>query len=59
MPIANTADPSWYKDAIFYQLHVKSFADGNGDGVGDFVGLTSKIDYLESLGVNCLWIQPM
>jgi maltose alpha-D-glucosyltransferase/alpha-amylase len=59
MPIANAADPLWYKDAIFYQLHVKSFADGNGDGIGDFVGLTSRLDYLESLGVNCLWIQPM
>jgi maltose alpha-D-glucosyltransferase/alpha-amylase len=59
MPIANAADSLWYKDAVFYQLHVKSFADGNGDGIGDFVGLTSKLDYLESLGVNCLWIQPM
>jgi maltose alpha-D-glucosyltransferase / alpha-amylase len=52
-------DSLWYKDAVFYQLHVKSFADGNGDGVGDFVGLTSRLDYLEALGVNCLWIQPM
>ena len=59
MPISNAEDPLWYKDAVFYQLHVKSFADGNGDGIGDFVGLTSKLDYLESLGVNCLWIQPM
>ena len=59
MPIANAADPLWYKDAVFYQLHVKSFADGNADGIGDFVGLTSRLDYLESLGVNCLWIQPM
>src|SRR5262245_37583550 len=53
------SDALWYKDAIFYQLHVKSFADSNGDGVGDFVGLTSKLDHLESLGVDCLWIQPM
>ena len=52
MSIANAADPLWYKDAVFYQLHVKSFADGNGDGIGDFVGLTSKLDYLESLGVK-------
>ena len=59
MPIARSADPLWYKDAVFYQLHVKSFADSNGDGIGDFVGLTSKLDHLESLGVDCLWIQPM
>jgi maltose alpha-D-glucosyltransferase/alpha-amylase len=59
MPIANAADPLWYKDAVFYQLHVKSFADGNGDGIGDFVGLTARLDYLESLGTNCLWLQPM
>jgi maltose alpha-D-glucosyltransferase/alpha-amylase len=57
--MTNAADPLWYKDAVFYQLHVKSFADGNGDGIGDFVGLTSRLDYLESLGVNCLWLQPM
>jgi len=46
-------------DAVFYQLHVKSFADSNGDGIGDFPGLTSKLDHLESLGVDCLWLQPM
>ena len=59
MSIPASADPLWYKDAVFYQLHVKSFADSNADGIGDFVGLASKLDYLESLGVNCLWIQPM
>ena len=59
MPIPNAEDRLWYKDAVFYQLHVKSFADGNADGIGDFPGLTSKLDYLESLGVNGLWIQPM
>jgi maltose alpha-D-glucosyltransferase/alpha-amylase len=58
MPIS-TSDPLWYKDAVFYQLHVKSFADSNADGIGDFVGLTSKLDHLASLGVDCLWIQPM
>ena len=46
-------------DAVFYQLHVKSFADSNGDGIGDFPGLTSKLDHLASLGVDCLWLQPM
>jgi maltose alpha-D-glucosyltransferase/alpha-amylase len=54
-----TADPLWYKDAVFYQLHVKSFADSNGDGVGDFPGLTSRLDHIASLGVDCLWLQPM
>jgi maltose alpha-D-glucosyltransferase / alpha-amylase len=59
MPISRSADPLWYKDAVFYQLHVKSFADSNADGIGDFVGLTAKVDHLASLGVDCLWIQPM
>ena len=40
-------DPLWYKDAVFYELHVKAFADGNGDGIGDFRGLTRRLDYLE------------
>ncbi|MGH9141008.1 MAG: maltose alpha-D-glucosyltransferase, partial [Vicinamibacterales bacterium] len=52
-------DREWYKDAVFYQLHVKSFADSNGDGIGDFPGLTSKLDHVASLGVDCLWLQPM
>ena len=59
MPISRSDDPLWYKDAVFYQLHVKSFADSNADGIGDFVGLTTKLDHLASLGVDCLWIQPM
>src|SRR6478735_3543642 len=59
MPTSRSAGPLWYKDAVFYQLHVKSFADSNGDGIGDFAGLTSKLDHLASLGVDCIWIQPM
>jgi maltose alpha-D-glucosyltransferase/alpha-amylase len=59
MPTLRSGDPLWYKDAIFYQLHVKSFADSNGDGIGDFPGLTSKLDHLANLGVDCLWLQPM
>ena len=51
-------DPLWYKDAIIYELHVKAFFDGNGDGVGDFPGLISKLDYLQELGVNTLWLLP-
>ncbi len=49
----------WYKDAVFYEVHVKAFFDGDGNGVGDFAGLTAKLDYLKELGVNCLWILPM
>ena len=59
MPTLRPSDPLWYKDAVFYQLNVKSFADSNADGIGDFPGLTSKLDHLASLGVDCLWLQPM
>jgi len=48
----------WYKDAIFYELHVKAFQDGDGDGVGDFRGLTQRLDYVQDLGVDCLWLLP-
>jgi maltose alpha-D-glucosyltransferase/alpha-amylase len=51
-------DPLWYKDAVIYQLHVKSFFDSNGDGVGDFPGLIQRLDYLAEMGVNCLWLLP-
>ncbi|WP_074634255.1 MULTISPECIES: maltose alpha-D-glucosyltransferase [Nitrosospira] len=51
-------DPLWYKDAIIYELHVKTFFDSNGDGIGDFPGLISKLDYLQELGVNTLWLLP-
>ncbi|MDC0668553.1 maltose alpha-D-glucosyltransferase [Nannocystis radixulma] len=50
--------PLWYKHAIIYQLHVKSFHDSDGDGYGDFPGLTAKLDYLAELGVTCLWLLP-
>lgn len=51
-------DPLWYKDAIIYQLHVRSFFDSNDDGIGDFQGLAQKLDYLEDLGVTTLWLLP-
>ncbi len=51
-------DELWYKDAIIYQLHVKAFADSNNDGIGDFAGLTEKLDYLQDLGVTVLWLLP-
>jgi maltose alpha-D-glucosyltransferase/alpha-amylase len=52
------SDELWYKDAIIYQLHVKAFADSNNDGIGDFAGLTEKLDYLQDLGVTTLWLLP-
>jgi maltose alpha-D-glucosyltransferase/alpha-amylase len=51
-------DPLWHKDAVIYQLHVKAFFDSNQDGVGDFKGLTQKLDYIQELGVNTIWLQP-
>ena len=51
-------DPLWYKDAVIYQAHVRAFFDSTNDGIGDFAGLTKKLPYLESLGVNCLWLLP-
>jgi maltose alpha-D-glucosyltransferase/alpha-amylase len=51
-------DPLWYKDAIIYETHVKAFFDSNHDGVGDFQGLSQKLDYLQDLGVTCLWLLP-
>jgi maltose alpha-D-glucosyltransferase/alpha-amylase len=53
-----TQDPLWYKDAVFYELHVRAFRDSNDDGIGDFAGLMEKLDYLEWLGVDCLWLLP-
>ncbi|PDS78507.1 maltose alpha-D-glucosyltransferase [Rhizobium sp. L43] len=50
--------PLWYKDAIIYQLHIKSFYDANGDGVGDFAGLHQKLDHIAALGVNAIWLLP-
>jgi maltose alpha-D-glucosyltransferase/alpha-amylase len=52
-------DGLWYKDAVFYELHVKAYSDANGDGIGDFPGLVSRLDYLQGLGVSCLWLLPM
>ena len=51
-------DPLWYKDAIIYQVHVKSFCDANGDGIGDFEGLTQKLDYIRELGATAIWLMP-
>ncbi len=50
--------PLWYKDAIIYEAHVKTFQDGNGDGIGDFIGLTERLDYLQSIGITAIWLLP-
>ena len=52
------ADPLWYKDAVIYQIHIKSYFDSNNDGVGDFAGLIDKLDYIAGLGVNTIWLLP-
>jgi maltose alpha-D-glucosyltransferase / alpha-amylase len=54
----NADDALWYKDAVIYQLNVKSFFDSNDDGIGDFKGLTSKLEYIRDLGVNTIWLMP-
>src|ERR1051325_2213756 len=56
--LSNPVDPLWYKDAVIYELHVKTFHDSNGDGIGDFRGLIEKLDYLQELGVTALWLLP-
>jgi maltose alpha-D-glucosyltransferase / alpha-amylase len=56
--LGSAADPLWYKDAIIYELHVRAFKDSNADGIGDFPGLIQKMDYLQDLGVTCLWVLP-
>ncbi len=51
-------DPLWYRDAVIYQLHVKAYFDANDDGIGDFIGLTEKLDHIEALGVDTVWLLP-
>ena len=53
------ADPTWFKRAVFYEIHIRGFFDGNDDGSGDFRGLTDKLDYLQWLGIDCVWLLPM
>ncbi|HSR18193.1 MAG TPA: alpha-amylase family glycosyl hydrolase, partial [Ignavibacteriaceae bacterium] len=54
----NESNPFWYKDAILYQVHIKAYKDSSGDGIGDFNGLIEKLDYIASLGVTAIWLQP-
>ena len=58
VPITSPADTLWFKDAIIYQLHVRSFRDSTGDGIGDFRGLLDKLGYFEEMGVTTLWLMP-
>src|SRR5881394_2622059 len=55
---ASEIDPLWFTDAIIYELHVRAFGDSNGDGIGDFLGLTARLDYLRDLGVTAIWLLP-
>ena len=54
----STPDALWYKDAVIYQVHVRAFQDSTGDGIGDFAGLAQRLDYLQQLGINALWLMP-
>src|SRR5690349_169904 len=56
VPLAGNT--GWYKDAVIYEVHVRAFSDSTGDGVGDFPGLTSKLVYLQDLGVTAIWLLP-
>ena len=56
--VPKNTDPLWFKDAIIYELHVRAFFDSNSDGIGDFQGLIQKLDYLEDLGINTIWLLP-
>ena len=53
------SDNLWYKDAIIYEVHVRAFSDSDGDGYGDFGGLTDKLDYLQDLGITTVWLSPV
>ena len=57
MIVSNSSSP-WWQHAVFYQIYPRSFADGNGDGVGDLPGIIDKLDYLRDLGVDALWLSP-
>ena len=56
--VERSAEPEWYRDAVIYELHVRAFADGNGDGIGDFTGLLHRLDHLSDLGVTAVWLLP-
>src|SRR3954453_16841389 len=55
---AVSRDPEWWRQAVVYQIYQRSFADSNGDGVGDLAGVTSRVPYLAALGVDAVWLSP-
>jgi maltose alpha-D-glucosyltransferase/alpha-amylase len=57
--MSDLQNPTWYKDAVFYELYVRAFKDGNADGHGDLKGLLSRLDYLQALGIDCIWLLPI
>jgi 1,4-alpha-glucan branching enzyme len=54
-----TRSAQWWDEAVFYEIFVRSFNDSNGDGIGDFNGITDKLDYLQELGINAIWLMPI
>lgn len=56
--MSEVRDPLWFKDAVFYEMHARSFFDSDNNGKGDFAGLASRLDYVRDLGIDCIWIQP-
>src|ERR1700677_639793 len=58
LKLINGYEPKWWKEAVVYQIYPRSFKDSNGDGIGDLPGITSKLDYLQKLGVNVIWLSP-
>jgi oligo-1,6-glucosidase len=56
--LVNRYEPKWWKEAVVFQIYPRSFKDSNGDGLGDLPGITSKLDYLQKLGVNVIWLSP-
>jgi maltose alpha-D-glucosyltransferase/alpha-amylase len=57
--VSPSNNPLWYRNAVFYEVFLRAFSDGNGDGIGDLAGLTQKLDYLQRLGVDCIWLLPI
>ncbi|MBN1317275.1 MAG: maltose alpha-D-glucosyltransferase [Anaerolineales bacterium] len=57
--MTKTANELWYKEAVFYELNIRAFADGNNDGIGDFQGAATRLDYVQELGITCIWLLPM
>jgi oligo-1,6-glucosidase len=57
--ISPTLDTKWWKEAVIYQIYPRSFKDSNGDGIGDLQGIISKLDYLKSLGIDAIWLNPI